>query len=108
LDDLITQLRKCGYGLYNNSLFAGCVLYAEDIVLMSGSCHGLQKLVNVCTAYGLEWDLNFNPSKSQVTVFGGPVPNSCQIFLDTSEISWCERVKYLGCYFNCRTADIDV
>ena len=75
---------------------------------MSGSCHGLQKLVNVCTAYGLEWDLKFNPSKSQVAVFGGPVRNSCQIFLGTSEIGWCKRVKYLGCYFDCRTADIDV
>jgi len=52
--------------------------------------------------------LKFNPLKSQVAVFGCPVPNSCQIFLGTSEISWCERVKYLGCYFNCRTADIDV
>ena len=55
LDDLIANFRKCGYGLHIGSLFAGCVLYAGDIVLMSGSCHGLQKAVNVCTEYGLEW-----------------------------------------------------
>ena len=36
-------------------------------------------------------------------------PPLCSHFsAGTSEISWCNRVKYLGCYFNCRTADVDV
>jgi len=45
----------CGYGLHIDSLFAGCVLYADDIVLrpMSGSSTAY-RIVNVCTEYGLE------------------------------------------------------
>jgi len=37
--------------------FVGCVLYADDIVLLSASCDGLQKLVNICATYGDTWDI---------------------------------------------------
>ena len=66
VDDLIDKLRQSGYGLHIGSLFVGCILYADDIVLMSSSCYGLQKLVNICTEYANEWDIKFNPEKSQL------------------------------------------
>ena len=47
VDDLVSQLRDSGYGIHVGSLFVGCVLYADDIVLLSASCDGLQKLVNI-------------------------------------------------------------
>ena len=33
VDDLIDDLRKCGYGLYIGSVFTGALLYADDIAL---------------------------------------------------------------------------
>jgi len=33
MDDLIDDLRKCGYGLYIGSVFTGALLYADDIAL---------------------------------------------------------------------------
>ena len=48
VDDLVSQLRDSGYGIHVGSLFVGCVLYADDIVLLFASCDGLQKLVNIC------------------------------------------------------------
>jgi len=45
VDDLIVQLRQSGHGLHVGQLFIGCALYADDILLMSASCYGLQKLV---------------------------------------------------------------
>jgi len=63
MDDLIDDLRKCGYGLYIGSVFTGALLYADDIAVLACSCFGLQKLINVCIAYGIQWDISFNPVK---------------------------------------------
>jgi len=52
VDDLVSQLKDSGYGIHVGSLFVGCVLYADDIVLLSAFCDGLQKLVNICGTYG--------------------------------------------------------
>ena len=40
----------------------------------SCSCLGLQKLINICMAYGLQWDIRFNPAKSQIACFGSKSP----------------------------------
>ena len=75
VDDLIVKLRQSGFGLHIGSLFVDCVLYADDIALLSRSCHGLQKLTDICHDYGLKWDIKFNPQKSQVAIFGGISPS---------------------------------
>jgi len=38
------------YGIIGN-LFVGCVVYADDIVLLSVSRFGLQKLMDMCESY---------------------------------------------------------
>jgi len=66
IDDITVQLRNSGYGIRIGNIFAGCLLYADDIALLSCSCCGLQKLINICCLYGKMWDIKFNPAKSQV------------------------------------------
>jgi len=44
IDDIICVLRNSGYGVYIGCVFIGCILYADDIILLSASCHGIQKL----------------------------------------------------------------
>ena len=56
INDIIEDLKNSGYGIYIGSLFLGCILYADDILLLSGSCTGLQRMVNICTRYGTMWD----------------------------------------------------
>jgi len=107
VDDLIDELRKCGCGLYIGSVFTGALLYADDIALLACSCLGLQKLINVCTDYGLQWDICFNPTKSQIICFGGRHPERELIYIGDKTITWSERVKYLGCYFKCNTGEVD-
>jgi len=77
-------------------LFIGCVLYADDILLMSPSCRGLQNLVSICERHGLKWDIKFNPCKSQVTTFGGSNPSNMCINLAGTAVQWSNKVKYLG------------
>jgi len=53
VDDLIGELRNSGYGIYIGRLFAGCILYAGDILLVLFSCYGLQSMLNV---FVNKWD----------------------------------------------------
>ena len=52
VDDLIGELRNSGYGIYTGRLFVGCILYADDILLLSSSCYGLQSMLNVRVEFG--------------------------------------------------------
>jgi len=65
------ELRNSGYGIYIGGLFVGCILYADDILLLSSSCYGLQSMLNVCVEFGSRWDILFNPAKTQCVTFGG-------------------------------------
>jgi len=37
IDDVVKDLRKSGYGIYVGNILSGCILYAEDIILLSCS-----------------------------------------------------------------------
>jgi len=43
MDDLIKKLRQSGHGIHVGTVFVGCILYANNIVLPFGNCYGLQK-----------------------------------------------------------------
>ena len=45
IEDLITDLKLPRYGENIGNIFAGCLLYADDIVLLSPTCRVLQKLI---------------------------------------------------------------
>ena len=76
VDDLIRELHLSGYGAYVCNLFVETIFYADDICLMSGSCFGLQKLLDICSDYSLKWDILFNPTKSHLFTIGGSNPSA--------------------------------
>ena len=101
VDDLIERLRRSGYGIYIGCLFCGCILYADDIVLLSGSCHGLQKLMDSLFVGTMALIGTYNLIQTRVL----HVPGNVQLF--SQELHWTTRVKYLGCQFKCYTCDTD-
>ena len=54
-----------------------------------------------------KWDIKFNPLKSQVINFGSQNP-CCQIMLNSNQIPWVNKVKYLGVHFCCNTGITDL
>ena len=68
VDDLIDELRQSGYGLFIGHIFRGCMMHADDILLLSPSCFGLRKLIEICESFGIKWDIKFNPLKSQLAI----------------------------------------
>ena len=48
VNDVIVTLSKSGHGCYFNNLFIGCIMYADDLLLLSGSLCDLQFMVDIC------------------------------------------------------------
>ena len=67
--------------------------------------HGIH-ISQVC--FGWKWDIKFNPSKSLITTFGGANPQSSAITLNVMVIPWCDKIKYLGVVFQCKTGATDI
>jgi len=43
VNDIIVQLKTHQFGCYIGDMYLGCVMYADDLVLMSSSLNDLQK-----------------------------------------------------------------
>jgi len=101
-------MRLSRYGLYIGRLFIGCLLYADDIVLLSPLCFGLRKLVNICEDFGNHWDIKLSPLKSQLMTFGGNNPSGMTLSMNGVSLPWVSKVKYLGVCFLCNTGKLDL
>jgi len=73
----IIELRKLSLGCYVCDMFLGCLLYADDIVLLSPSVTGLQKMLDKC------YEISSSVSPM---VLGGQL------------VEYCDHIKYLGIY----------
>jgi len=48
IDDLIVTLCNSGYGAYIGNVFSRCIMYADEIALISVNCRGLSKMLEIC------------------------------------------------------------
>ena len=74
-------------------------MYAGDLVLISPSAKGLQKLIDCCVSFGMSHDIKYNEIKSAVMTFHcNLLKNNDNPGLNLSYIplNIVTRVKYLG------------
>ena len=74
----------------------GCMAYADDLVLMSPTKLGLEKMIEVCRTYSKEYHLAFNESKSQFIIFQRHGNVSSKIKMGDAELTNMSSVKHLG------------
>ena len=72
-------------------------MYADDTMLLSISCQGVQKLVDICVVYGQHWNICFNGMKTQCLTFGGKNPQQFKITLNNKIVDRNNNLKYLVC-----------
>ena len=60
MDELIKRLKDSGIGCYIGTQFLGAFGYADDLKVLCPSIGGLQKMINICENFGVEYDVNFN------------------------------------------------
>ena len=91
-------MEDSGYGCYIRGVFAGCVLYADDILLLFGSLLKLQAMLDICRDFGLLCDLTFNSKKSVCFVIGNlfEVAMKSSIFIGNGKLGWVNECNYLG------------
>ena len=99
MDNLIDKLESSGYGCRIHGLFMGCVMYADDIILLAQSSTAMQEMLNICNNEVDALNLKFNVSKSVVLRIGPRWKSECAAFLIGSvELKFVQSCKYLGIY----------
>ena len=68
--DLVESLSNCHGGIKVKGHSYNVFAYADDILLTSSTCTGLQKLIDVANDYLSDHGLNFNAGKSKCKIFG--------------------------------------
>lgn len=93
----ITNLRAMSIGCTIKSVFLGCLLYADDMILLCPSVRGLQTMLDNCNLTASYLELRFNASKSSCLAIGKlakELPHD--MLLGTESIRWVTSIKYLG------------
>ena len=67
IDNLLDILRNSGFGCHIHGVFLGAIVFADDIILLSGSRSGLQTMVDICHDFAagknLKFGTNTDPEK---------------------------------------------
>ena len=82
--------------------YVHCLVYADDLVLMSLSEDGLQKKLDKLNKYCNDWGLEVNVKKTQVMAMCSSrieMPNKNMVF-GTKSLQWVQTYKYLGVLIN--------
>ena len=86
-------------GCHVCGMFLGCLLYADDIILLSPSVVGLQGMLNRCCEVSNSVSLRFNVQKCHCMVIGKMCKTVISpMVLDGQAVEWSDRLKYLGIY----------
>ena len=86
--------------LYGSKL--GCLMFADDLVILSESSKGLQKAIDRLQDYCLKWGLTINIDKTKVLIFnsGGHKYKSYNFTLNGAVIEIVQSYCYLGIIFS--------
>ena len=112
------MLRVSGIGCSIGGIYAGIIVYADDIFLLSASRAGLQSMVDICEQFAGKHNLKFstNPnvekSKTKCIIFSKKVRDRLHvapIFLNGTPLPWVEKLKHLGNMVQCdNSMELDV
>ena len=99
VDELLHMLSISGFGCHIGSAFFGCIMYADDLILLSPSLCGLQCMVDICSDYANDYDLVFNAKKTVGTIVNKPKFAISDLFMNNHIIQLTDHFKYLGIHF---------
>ncbi len=99
------KLKAAGVDRFGVKLADGtwlcCMLYADDVLLLSTSRDGLQQLINQTCNHFSSLGLTVNPGKSDIVVFdGGRRANPRQFDIAAMSKTASDEAKYLGVIFH--------
>jgi len=99
VDELLHKSSKSGYGCHGGNTFFGCIMYADDLILLSPSLCGLQYMIVICSDYATDHSLVFNATKTVCTIVNKLKCLISAVSMDNNEIKFTNHFKYLGVHF---------
>jgi hypothetical protein len=100
VDDIIKHVNATSLGVLLGDRRVCCLLYADDIVLISNSPTDLQRMLNACQKFADLARFKFNISKSNIVVFSrsddAPRP---PLVLNNQQLAYVPDYPYLGMEF---------
>jgi len=94
---MIVKLRSANAGCRMSNIWLGCIMYADDLLLISASVIGLQSMLDDCATMGQEIGLKFNDTKSMCMCIGPLYKRPiAAMTLNDAVIPWVDSFKYLG------------
>ena len=99
-EELLKQIRMSANGGTSiGETYTGIVAYADDVILMSSTISGLQKLLDTCVEYYNDASITLNVEKTEFLA-SGHSPNDAYIDLYHHHIQPQNRLKHLGFIWN--------
>jgi len=99
IDDFIVRLKAPKLWCHLNGAYYGCLLYANDILLLSHSVQTMRYILDVCDSYAIDYDVKFNCEKSAAPSTGPRHCYSCaELTLSGKPLVYITSIKYLGVY----------
>ena len=96
MDELLCKLSESGAGCHIGRTFCGALGYADDIVLLSPSMSGMDKLLGLCSEFAIQYDVKFNSAKSKLLLFGDIAPPLEPIAFMNGFIEYVDTESHLG------------
>lgn len=63
---LFTRMRRAEVAIAVGSRMLGCLGYADDLVIMAESGEDMDRLLEIVSDYGKEWEVSFNTRKCKL------------------------------------------
>jgi len=97
VNSVIEKLKQHDLGCSMGHTYLGVIMYADDLLLVSGSICNLQKMIDQCLLEFSSLDLNINAKKSVCVRIGQRHNAECtRISVGGTQISWSTSFRYLG------------
>ena len=101
VNNVIDNVKDTKAGCTIDGFYIGIVMYADDILLLAPTVHGLQRMLDACSVYFKQQRLDFNVKKSCCLAFGTASKTIVEpMVLQDKQIDWVESFKYLGVSFS--------
>ena len=87
--------------IYLNDNGIDCLLYTDDVILLSNSPESLQATLDCLDKFCKEWCMSVNIFKTKVITFNKPGRlKKCNFSLNNTTLECVKHYKYLGVYFS--------
>ena len=97
VDGLLDLLKNSGMGCRIGNVYTGSISYADDLMLLSPSVQGLDRMIALCENYAKKFSIIFNGKKSKVMLFS---KKSCKslpdVIVSGERVEYVTSMNYLG------------